>query len=623
MSITDRFDPISLSWLPEPPENFRSLLKSLDKDTNGAGKTVRHLAGYRLNAVQAGALSRKITRLRERGVDLSPLSSFRLTILSNATFDILADALPAAAARHGVSLEIVLSPYDQVLQQCLDPGSAAYASSADAILLAIDHRWFALTDQNASGQSRVAGAKKRFDEALDLLASNGAPPVIVQTLAPAPMPLFGSYDRHVPGTNRDIDALNEHIIGTAKENEAYLLDVARMAESIGTARFHDPVAWNLFKLPMSHHAVLLYVDWVGRLLGAIRGKPRKCLVLDLDNTLWGGEIGDDGLEGIILGNGSGEGEAFLAIQQFALDLRARGIVLAVSSKNEDNIAREPFRSHPEMLLREEHISTFQANWHDKASNIEAIAAALDLGLDSMVFLDDNSVERAQVRAALPDVAVPEVGSDPSLYPLILAAAGYFEAVSFSNEDALRASSYAANAQRAKVEVKARNVDEYLRSLQIRVSHTSFNPTDRSRIAQLINKTNQFNLTTVRLTEAQVAEMETHSAYHTFATRVSDCFGDFGLVGVIAAQARSPDVWSIELWLMSCRVLGRRIEQEMFSALLSEARSHGVTELLARYLPSGRNALVKQHFDNLGFRRVTEADDGSVHYSFDVTKTVTL
>jgi FkbH-like protein len=234
----------------------------------------------------------------------------------------------------------------------------------------------------------------------------------------------------------------------------------------------------------------LYADHVARVLAAIRGKSRKALILDLDNTVWGGVIGDDGLEGIKIAQGDATGEAHLAVQRLALDLRARGIVLAVCSKNTDEVARGPFLKHPEMLLKLDHIAVFQANWNDKASNIAAIAEELSLGLDAMVFLDDNPVERGLVRKLLPQVAVPELPEDAAHYARTLAAAGYFEAIAFSKEDLMRAGFYQDNAKRAELQNKVGGVEAYLASLNMTITFQPFDSLGRARIVQLINKSNR-------------------------------------------------------------------------------------------------------------------------------------
>lgn len=261
-----------------------------------------------------------------------------------------------------------------------------------------------------------------------------------------------------------IDMFNRGLTESLPGTQDMLLDAAHLADTVGLAEWHDPTLWNMAKLPFSSTFIPLYADHVCRLIAALRGKSRRCLILDLDNTLWSGVIGDDGVEGIIIGQGDATGEAHLDVQRAALALRGRGVVLAVSSKNTDETARTPFRRHPEMLLREEHIAVFQANWNDKATNIQAIAAELSLGLDAMVLLDDNPIERALVRRLLPQVAVPELPDDPALYARTLLAAGYFESLGISAEDMQRAAFYQDNARRVALRGQAGDVDAYLASL---------------------------------------------------------------------------------------------------------------------------------------------------------------
>jgi len=284
-------------------------------------------------------------------------------------------------------------------------------------------------------------------------------------------------------------------------------------------------------------------------------------------------------------------------------------VLAVSSKNTDEVAREPFRKHPDMLLREDHIAVFQANWNDKATNIKAIAEELSLGLDAMVFLDDNPVERGLVRQLLPQVAVPELPEDPALYARTLLAAGYFEAVAFSSEDKKRAEFYQDNARRVALQQRAGNVDAYLESLEMRMTVSPFDDPGRSRIAQLINKSNQFNLTTRRYTEAEVAAAQHDPAVFTLQVRLADTFGDNGIISVLICRREGSD-WSLDTWLMSCRVLGRKVELAVLQELLSQARAQGVTRLLGTYLPTEKNALVRDHYEKLGFTLVEQRSDGS-------------
>jgi FkbH-like protein len=422
--------------------------------------------------------------------------------------------------------------------------------------------------------------------------------------------LFGSLDRALPGTLRSlIDWINRELAEFVSGSGDVLLDVAGLAETVGLSDWHDPQLWNMAKFAFSDQLIPLYADHVARTLAAIRGKSRKVLILDLDNTVWGGVIGDDGLDGIKIAQGDATGEAHLAVQRMALDLRQRGIVLAVCSKNTDEVAREPFEKHPEMLLKLDHIAVFNANWNDKATNIQAIVEELSLGLDAMVFLDDNPAERGLVRKLLPQVAVPELPEDAAGYARTLAAAGYFEAVAFAGEDLKRADFYQDNARRATLQQQVGGVDAYLASLDMTITFQPFDATGRARIVQLINKSNQYNLTTRRYTDPEVIAAENDPTVFTLQVRLADIFGDNGMISVIICRPADAGVWEIDTWLMSCRVLGRKVEHMVLREILEHARLAGIHKLVGTYKPTDRNKLVVDHYARLGFTKLIEEDSG--------------
>lgn len=608
---------VDLPWLPLPLADFSARCRALGSTGDPAGQALQTLAGFRLSAQQATSIGRALKRCFSTGTDIAPLVRFHLGVLTNATFDLLNDHLPAGAVRHGVALELATTPYDQVMQEALNPASSINTTKLDAVLVAVDHHWMGL-DQVKLGEKpedRVANAAQRLRSVVDGLRQHGGGPAILQTVPVPPQSLFGSYDRRVRGTLRAmIEQVNIEIVALAEQTGSYLLDAAALAERAGTDRWFDPVRWAAYKLPFAAECFAAYADSLGRLLGAIRGKTRKCLVLDLDNTIWGGVIGDDGIEGIYIGQGSAKGEAFLSVQRTALELRERGVMLATCSKNTDEVARRPFREHPDMLLREEHISVFQANWIDKPSNLEAIAKSLNIGLDSLVLLDDNPAERAQVRAALPMVAVPELPDDPGWFAWHLSSAGYFESVGFSDEDRLRAASYASDSKRTEVMAKSRDLGDYLSSLDMVITFSDFDKKGRQRIAQLINKTNQFNLTTRRYTEGDVEAFEADKSVFTLQVRLEDKFGDLGMIGVVICRpAAEPAGWDIDTWLMSCRVLGRSVEQAMLDRLVSQAQQEGMKSLAGRYIPTAKNSMVSDHYGKLGFKCVETAEDGSTRW----------
>lgn len=615
-----------LAWLPKAPEDFSTQVRALQATDTGLGPAVQKLANHRLDENQLNKLAKAIDKARAAQRPLTPLVPFRLGLISNATSHFIVPALVATAARHGIALECIEADYDQVMQTALSPDSAINQARCDAVLIAVDHRGLPLTptpgDEEAARRT-VDTALAHLNMIRDGLRRNGQAISIVQTVPRPVESSFGSFDLALSGTQRAlIDDLNRTIGRTIPGSEDLLFDVANLAETVGLADWHDTTLWNMAKLPFASTFLPLYADHVCRLIAALRGKSRKCLILDLDNTVWGGVIGDDGLEGIVVGQGDATGEAHLGVQRTALALRDRGIVLAVSSKNTDEVARRPFREHPEMLLREDHLAVFQANWNDKATNIQAIANELSLGLDAMVFLDDNPMERDLVRRMLPQVAVPELPADPALYARTLLAAGYFEAIAFSGEDRQRAAFYQDNARRVNLQKQAGDVDAYLASLDMRMTLQPFDDTGRARIAQLINKSNQFNLTTRRYTEADVAAAQADPDAFSLQVRLADTFGDNGMISVLLCR-RTGDDWDIDTWLMSCRVLGRKVEQAVLQELVDQARQRGIRRLVGTYLPTEKNKLVEDHYAKLGFTKLEQRADGSTVWELLVTDTAPL
>lgn len=602
-----------LQWLPRSPREFRDRLKALANCEGDLGGELQSLASYALDLNQLTSLAKSVVKTRAEGKSLHPLAPFRLAVLSNSTIDLIVPALVASAARHGIALEVIQPSYDQVAQEALAPESKVNSSKPDAVLLALDYRALplklSLGDEEASSAT-VPEAMGYLKALRDGIKANSNAVCIFQTFAPPVETLFGSLDRALPGTLRAlVDGINRELAEYVPGSGDVLLDVAGLAETVGLADWHDTALWNMAKFSFSDELIPLYADHVARLAAAMRGKSRKVLILDLDNTVWGGVVGDDGLEGINVAQGDATGEAHLALQRLALDLRLRGIVLAVSSKNAEELARAPFERHPEMLLKLEHIAVFQANWNDKATNIHAIANELCLGLDAMVFLDDNPVERGLVRKLLPQVAVPELPENVAWYARTLAAAGYFEAVTFATEDLKRAEFYQGNVKRARLQKQVGGVDEYLTSLAMTITFQPFDAIGRARIVQLINKSNQYNLTTRRYTDPEVAAAENDPEVFTLQVRLADIFGDNGMISVVICRPGESRVWDIDTWLMSCRVLGRKVEHMVLREILKHARAAGIHKLTGAYRPTDRNKLVVDHYARLGFTQLGQEAAG--------------
>jgi FkbH-like protein len=608
-----------LQWLPRPTQEFRQKLKALGNSAQHLGSELQSLASQALDVNQLTALAAAINKFRAGGRSLDPLVPFRLAVLSNSTVDLIVPALVASAARHGIALDVVQPSYDQVAQEALTPDSKVNSSKPDAVLLALDYRALPLKlslGDMETASSTIQGAIAYLQMLRNGIRANSDAVCIFQTFARPAETLFGSLDCVLPGTLRNlIDNINRELAKSVFEAGDVLLDIAGLAETVGLGDWHDAKLWNMAKLPFSDELIPLYSDHVGRTLAALRGKSRKVLVLDLDNTVWGGVIGDDGLEGIKVAQGDAAGEAHLAVQRLALDLRQRGIVLAVSSKNSDNVARAPFEQHPEMLLKLDHIAVFQANWNDKATNIQAIADELSLGLDSLVFLDDNPVERGLVRKLLPQVAVPELPDEVAYYARTLSAGGYFESITFANEDLKRAGFYQDNAKRANLQKQIGGVEAYLASLEMTITFQPFDATGRTRIVQLINKSNQYNLTTRRYTDPEVAAAEDNPEFFTLQVRLADLFGDNGMISVVICRPGEAGVWDIDTWLMSCRVLERKVEHMVLREILEHARAAGIRKLTGTYRPTDRNKLVIDHYAKLGFTKVSGEASGLTRWEF--------
>ncbi len=614
-------DPALLSWLAEAPEDILAQAKSLKPDTDNFGAVLRQCVSYKLPDNVLDRLAVMCRRREKSGAPVKPLSPISVSLVGNCTLDYLADSLRTAGARHSVFVQPHMGEYDQLMQEAINPGSSVNTAGSDVILIFLDPRNLPLTAspwEPAKADKTLADSLEMAQTALDNFTANSSAQIIITNLVPTPEVMFGSFDKNASGTMRDlINRFNAELETLAANVGAIVFDTRSVAEVAGFGHWHDIQLWNMGKVPCSLNILPFLADHIARILGSIRGKQRKVLVLDLDNTVWGGIIGDDGMTGIKLAQGDAVGEAHLQVQNYAKALKSRGIVLAVCSKNTDSIAREPFRDHPDMILKEDDIAVFQANWIDKASNLEAIAEALSLGLDSFVFLDDNPAERSQVRQALPMVAVPEVSKDPSEYATMLMLAGYFEATNFVLEDAARAEQYRMNAKRAELQKSARSLDDYIASLEMDMDINDFDDVGLARITQLINKTNQFNLTTRRYTDAQVKGFKEDENVHGFQIRLKDKFGDNGMISVVIAK-EDGKVWDLDTWLMSCRVLGRGVEKAVLDSIAEAAKVKGAETLTATYIPTDRNGLVSQHYDNLGFS-VTSEEGGTKHYAMKLVE----
>jgi FkbH-like protein len=433
--------------------------------------------------------------------------------------------------------------------------------------------------------------------------------VVQHAFAVPPEDGLGNFALRVPGARRTLlHELNRQLARAAGDRVA-LVDCDWLSGVAGKEAWFDARYRHLAKQAVGLGCVPLLARHTGAVLGAQLGTSRKVLVLDLDGTLWGGVLGEVGPHGITLGAGPA-GEAFSDFQRYVLALRERGVVLAVSSKNDEADVRQVLTEHPDMLVRLDDVAVLLANWDDKPSSLRRIAATLGVGLDSLVFVDDNPAERAAVQELLPAVDVVPLPADPAGYVRALARYPYFEPAALTAEDAARTAQYRARAQAVEQQQTAGSLQEFLAGLDMCATVDVLGPANLTRVAQLVGKTNQFNLTTRRHSADVLAEMAVDPCTVTQVVRLRDRFADHGIVGVLLAVHRD-DVLTVDTWLLSCRVIGRTLEEEMMGELIGTAGRRGCRRIVGRYTPTAKNGQVAELYGRLGFSRTGRDGDTTV------------
>ncbi|GAC1420351.1 MAG: HAD-IIIC family phosphatase [Acidobacteriaceae bacterium] len=629
-----------LDWLPERPDWPELLAQARSAPPAEALPLLRALASSRIDFTRTLKLDRAAQAKLHHPEGLTPV---RLAVLGSSTLTHLLPAIRVAGLRRGLWIEVYEAPFGTYRQELADPVSSLHSFRPTAVLLALDAD-HAVDLEHAGGPGHALTTMR---ECWRLATNSLSCAVLQQTLLPIFPAVLGNNEHRLSHSPAAIvERTNNCLREASTAAGVQLLALDTFARTAGLARWHDPALWHRAKQEVHPAVAPLYGEQVARLLAALLGQTAKCLVLDLDHTLWGGGIGDDGLEGIVLGQGSAAGEAHLELQRYALALRDRGIVLAVCSKNDEANALLPFERHPEMLLRRADIACFVANWDDKAANLRRIARELNLGLDALVFVDDNPVERGLIRRELPEVHVPEMPEDPAGYVPVLAAAGYFEGLGVTDEDRQRAASYAALSAARSAGNRpeaATDLNSYLESLHMELLWSPFDATSRARITQLINKTNQFNLTTRRTVEPEIAQLTTRPEVLTLQLRLRDIYGDHGMIAVVTAEpppeplgapfmpqphrgmggenepqpTPEPTDLLITDWLMSCRVLGRKVERATLNLLVEQARTRGARRLIGRYLPTAKNAMVRDLYPGLGFTLLQQGPGEATLWSLDL------
>ncbi len=588
-----------LNWLPNIQQNeFIKILKKKNIKEDDFISLSKHSLDFNQNEIFHKYFNIFLNKKKTKR-----LKKMKLGIISSSTSNFFLSSFFVSALRYGIELEIHNSNYNQIVQSAFDQMDDFKNIKLDYILLYIDSKNL----ENYINFNNQKNPNKNINNFLDLINTitinlnkkTGAEIILTNFVQDTKL-IFGSFEKKFSFTKTwFINQLNFKL-NQIKHSFLHILDIDILSSTIGLNNWHDEKLWLTGKIPFHLNYVPIFSEYVVRIIANKFGKSKRCLICDLDNTLWGGVIGDDGLDGISIGNGDPISEAHLELQKTILEVKNRGIVLAICSKNNEENALLPFKKHPDMLLKEKDFAIICANWNDKASNIRQISKSLSLGLESMVFLDDNPVERAQVRMELPEVSVPELPNDPSLYSKTLINAGYFEAISFSKEDKKRVKSYEENSKRLKLLKTSSNIEKFLKDLEMKISFKDFDKVGRQRITQLINKSNQFNLTTKRYSENNIEKLEKNKTFFTRQIRLKDKYGDNGMICVVICEKKK-NKWFIDTWLMSCRVLGRKVEIATLHNLIYNAKKNNVKEIIGKYIPTDRNKLVKNHFKDLGFK----------------------
>ena len=538
--------------------------------------------------------------------------ALRLALLAGSNLDLLEKPLTACLLEKGFDATIWNPGFNQYRQAILDPSSGLYQEKAEAILLHLDAAdLFAGCLANPYNHSiedipaMVEAARADVAALVGTIAARlPSATVFLNTLFYAD--LGGTYhglEYNSGFSFRQIVASYNAGLRELARNTAHVVvvDVEALVMEAGAERWHDPRLWYLGCIPLSAYAHGKLASEYANFIAARWGTVRKCIVLDLDNTLWGGVIGEDGMTGIQLGH-EGIGLAFVDLQRELLNLRQKGILLAICSKNNPEDAYEVIRKHPAMVLREGHFAAVEINWNDKAENICEIARRLNIGADSLVFIDDSPVERQRVREAIPEVAVPEWPQDPceSKRALGRVAGEYFLKFDISGDDRRRGEMYHAQAERERLAESAGNLEDFFRSLQMKITIGGADLETLPRVTELTQKTNQFNLTTRRYTEPELAAISANEGYRIYWLKLEDRFGPNGIVGVLILRRESEEHWSIDTFLLSCRVIGRTVEEAFLGWAVREIRELGATGIMGEYIPTAKNGIVANLYDKLGF-----------------------
>lgn len=533
--------------------------------------------------------------------DSAQLTVIKVALVGDSATQFLATALRGIAVERGYNLDLFEADFNQVERQLLDPTSDLHTFNADYIVLFQSTHKLLSSFNKLSAEMQYTLSDRRI-EFIRNVASSVKTKLICLNYPEIDDTVFGSYANKIEFSFiYQLRKINLTLMDISRQfHNLFICDIASVQNKIGRDRMFHPAVYIGSEMVLSIDAIPHVASRCMDIVCANQGKFKKCLILDLDNTLWGGIVGDDGYEKLELGHELGIGKAFTEFQQWILKLKNRGIILAVCSKNDEHNAKEPFERHPMMVLKLNDIAVFVANWNNKADNIRHIQSILNIGFDSMVFLDDNPFERNIVRENLPEVTVPELPDDPAEYLEYLYGLNLFETSSYSNNDAERTKQYQVESARISTQMNFTNEADFLQSLQMESEVRPFNSFNTPRVSQLSQRSNQFNLRTVRYTEADIENISNDSNSHTFTFTLTDKFGDNGLISAVILKRSSDEIVFIDTWFMSCRVLKRGMENFTLNILVTFAKQNGYKKIIGEYISTGRNEMVRDHYINLGF-----------------------
>ena len=563
---------------------------------------------------------RTLRELKRLAGEVLSTPKCKIAVLGDTATQLLTTAVKGEAVARGLALDIYEAEYNQIERQLLDPTSDLYQFDASIVII------FQSTHKLCEYHSLLAADKQELvaEERLAFLTSiceNSAfadKKIIYFNYPEIEDTVFGSYANKVEASfSFQVRKLNYELMLLSKQYpNLFVCDIAGLQNLFGRQFMFSPNVYMSTEMVLSVNALPYVASRVVDIIGAIRGQFKKCLILDLDNTVWGGVIGDDGLEGIELGHGLGIGKAFTEFQMWVKKLKQRGIIICVASKNNEETAKEPFEKHPDMVLTLDDIAVFMANWETKVDNIRAIQGILNIAFDSMVFLDDNPFERNMVRENIPGITVPELPEDPGKYLEYLYSLNLFETASYSQADKDRTKQYQVEAKRVSLAKTFTNEADFLKSLDMVSTVSGFSKFNTPRVAQLSQRSNQFNLRTIRYTEADITSMAENPDVIDLSFTLEDKFGDNGLIAVVIMKKQDDETLFVDTWFMSCRVLKRGMENFTLNMMVECAKKRGYKRIIGEYLPTPKNKMVGQHYPNLGFASLEVASEGA-KYILDV------